>query len=127
MTAARAWTRVGHRVLNFLLIGGVVVQFYAAGWAAFGMPFTFHAVLGWCLIAASLLALPIAAVGHGRSRITLMSAALVLVLVMQPVFVFVLSAVSVHLTALHAVNGLLAFSLVVATEIRSRRATKGPS
>lgn len=122
MTAARAWARKGHRTVNLLLLCGVVAQFYAAGWAAFGMPFAFHAVLGWCLIAASLLGLPIAAVGHGRSRVTLMSAALVVVLALQPVFVFVLSAVSVHLAALHAVNGLVAFSLVVAIEARLRRA-----
>lgn len=125
MTAARALARKGHRALNLLLLCGVVIQFYAAGWAAFGMPFAFHAVLGWCLIALGILAAPIAAVGHGRSRITLMSAALVLVLALQPVFVFVLSAVSVHLAALHAANGLVAFSLVVAIELRSRPVSKG--
>lgn len=121
MGAIRAGARKVHRGLNLLLAIGIVVQFWAAGWAAFGKPFTFHAVLGWSLLAASLLLALVALLGYGAHRMTGASSALVLVLAMQPVFVFVLSSVSIALAALHPVNGLLALYLVLLMEARARR------
>ena len=116
MGVVRSAARKVHRGLNALLITGIVVQFYAAGWAAFGRPFTFHAVLGWSLIAASLVLSLAAFLGYGRHRMAATSAVLVLSLAMQPVFVFVLSSMSIALAALHPVNGLLALCLAVLME-----------
>lgn len=124
MGAIRDGARKVHRGLNALFLVAMVVQFYAAGWAAFGRPFTFHAVLGWALLAASLVLALVAVLGYGRHRMTATSAALVLALAMQPVFVFVLSSVSVALTALHPVNGLLALYLVLLMEKWARRPRK---
>lgn len=114
--AIRNGARRIHRGLNALLIGGLVVQFWAAGWAAFGRPFTVHALLGWSLLAASLLLVIVALVAYGRHRMSAASAALALSLAMQPVFVFVLSSVSIALAALHPVNGLLALGLTLLME-----------
>lgn len=120
MGVVRSAARKVHRGLNALLIAGIVVQFYAAGWAAFGRPFTFHAILGWALIAASLVLSLAALLGYGRHRMAATSAVLLLSLAMQPVFVFVLSSMSIALAALHPVNGLLALCLAVLMERRAR-------
>ena len=109
MERRSGWARVGHRYLNYLLIVGLLVQFWAAGWAVFGMPFTLHAALGWSLIPLSLLVTLSAVVGYGRHRMTGLSLLVCVMIILQPVLVFVLSAVSLAITALHPVNGLLAF------------------
>lgn len=121
MSLAREMARKAHRGLNVLLIGGMVVQFWAAGWAAFGQPFTIHALLGWSLLAASILLALLSATGYGKGGVTLASASLVVVLGLQPVFVFVLSEVSLVITAMHPVNGLLALYLVLWMEWRKHR------
>jgi len=123
----RRGLRAAHRVANALLLAGLVVQFYAAGWAAFGNPFTFHAVLGWALIPLALLSALLALAGTGRDRRSALAAALVGVLALQPVLVFVLSAISIAITALHPVNGLLAVALSVRLETLARRPSRGAS
>lgn len=121
MNLVRAIARKAHRGLNLLLIVGTVVQFWAAGWAAFGQPFTIHALLGWSLLGGSILLFLFSATGFGKDRITLASASLVVVLALQPVFVFVLSELSLVLTAMHPVNGLLALYLVLWMERRTHQ------
>lgn len=121
MRLAREIARRLHRGLNVLLIVGMVVQFWAAGWAVFGRPFTIHALLGWSLLGASVLLLLLSATGYGKGRVTLVSASLVVVLALQPVLVFVLWKVSLVLTAMHPVNGLLALYLVLWMEWRLHR------
>ncbi len=113
--------RGGHRMLNFVLLVAIPVQFYAAGLGAFGLPFTFHAVLGWSLIPTSLILSTLAVIGYGRHAVTGLSSLLFVVVAMQPVFVFVLSRVAIALTALHPVNGLVAFLLALGIERRVAR------
>jgi len=126
--AERSWRwfiATGHRVFNSLLLVGIVVQFWAAGWAVFGQPFTIHAVLGWVLMPVALLSLLAAALAYGLSRRTMWAAVLLLVLALQPVFVFVLSAVSIALAALHPVNGLAAFCIALFLQRRGTGAGDG--
>lgn len=108
-----SFTAKAHRALNLLLLVGIVAQFWAAGWAVFGQPFTTHAVLGWLLLPVALLSLLAAAVAYGWDRRTMWTAGLLLLLALQPVFVFVLSSVSIALAALHPVNGLAAFCIAL--------------
>ena len=109
-----------HRALNRLILIGILVQFYAAGLAVFGRPFTFHAILGWSLIPASLALMILALIYRRFDAISGLSALLFAVIALQPVFVFVLSSIAVEITALHPLNGLVAFLISIELETRSR-------
>ena len=107
--------------LHGLVAFAMVVQLYAAGVLVFGGPTAFHAVVGSALIPLSLLAALLAALGFRRHLVTWWSIALAGMVTMQPVFVYVLSGVSIYVTALHPLNGAVALWLSVVITLRVRR------
>lgn len=123
----RGGARCAHRLVNALLVAGIVVQVYLAGLAVFGESFTPHAVLGWSLIPLALISAGLAAMGCGWGRRTVVSLLLTVSIAMQPVFVFVLSAVAVELAAIHTLNALFALGLGVHLEALSRPAPAIPA
>ena len=107
--------------LNCIVAVALVVQLYAAGVLVFGGPIAFHAVLGWALIPLSFLAALLGAIEFRSHVVTWWSTALAGMVIMQPVFVFVLSGASIYVTALHPLNGAVALWLSVALALRVRR------
>jgi heme A synthase len=99
----------------------MVLQLYAAGVLVFGGPTDFHAVVGSALIPLSLLAALLAAIAFRGHRVTWWSTALAGMVIMQPVFVYVLSGVSIYITALHPLSGTVALWLSVVVALRVRR------
>ena len=120
------WARVTHRALCWLIMAGVVLQFYAAGLAAFGAAdFTLHAIVGSSLILATLLLVVFALLGGYRRGELLQSLVLLPLVILQPVLalveVFRVSAPAV--AAIHPVNGLLIF-LLLTNVIRCARGSR---
>ena len=102
-----------HRVLISTVALGVVVQFYAS-WLLLGGRPTVHAVVGWILIPLTLLAALVALVAHGwRHPRFLVTLAVLPFLILQPVIALSLAPISVYLGALHPVNGLLVYTLLL--------------
>jgi hypothetical protein len=116
----RNGARRAHRIVNAILLVGIVAQFYLAGLAIFGRSFAPHAVLGWSLIPLTLISTAIAGVGFGRDRRTTLSLLQTVAVAMQPVFIFVLSGVAIELAAVHTVSALFAFGLGIYLEQLAR-------
>ena len=112
--------------LHGIVAVALVVQLYAAGVLVFGGPIAFHAVLGSALIPMSLLAALLAAIGFRGHLVTWWSIALAGMVIMQPVFVYVLSGVSIYITYLHPLNGAVALWLSVVVALRVRRELRNP-
>ena len=115
----RRWARVGHGVIGWMLLLGILVQFYAAGLMIYGAPLL-HQLLGYVILLVAVVWTILGAVAAGWGTETKTGLALVVVLVLQPIFVFVLATQSRYLGALHPVNGLVAFTIVVAFIARER-------
>ncbi len=120
------WARVTHRALCWLIMAGLVLQFYAAGLAAFGAAdFTLHGIVGWSLILATILLMVFALLGGYRRGELLQSLVLLPLVILQPVLalveVFRVSAPAV--AAIHPVNGLLIF-LLLTNVIRCARGSR---
>ncbi len=109
-----------HRGLARMMLAAVVVQFYFAGLAAFGVAdFDAHAVTGWSLILASILLVIFSALGRtGKSAIVL-SGVVLAAIVAQPVLAIAPRATVPIISALHPVNAL---AIAMLLHVVSRRA-----
>lgn len=111
-----AWKRaaqVGHVALARLLFAGVLLQFYSSWLMLAGRP-QLHAIGGWVLILGGVFCAATAVVGFGvRGSRAKGAGVLFLLLSAQPLLAFVLAARSPFLGALHPVNGLLVFVLLM--------------
>lgn len=121
MTRTRRVLETLHRGVNLLLLVGIAAQFYAAGLAVWGVGYGFHAVLGWVLLGFAPLLLILALASHRLGPHAAFALLVTIGLVLQPVLVFVVAPWSRALGALHPLNALLVFSLLLATERRLRR------
>lgn len=96
-----------HRVLNLLLLIAVPLQFYAAGLAVFGASsFAMHSMLGQAMVPLALLSLVAAAVARPAGASPSRAAALLFLMILQPVLAFAPRASFPALSAVHPVVGL---------------------
>lgn len=104
-----------------VLVWGVALQFYLFGLLFYGVS-ELHRVLGWLLLLPAASAM-VAGLFLQRRRLGGIAAVLVLLVALQPIFVFTLAAVSPYLAALHPLNGLaiVVISWGLLTETRDRR------
>lgn len=96
-----------HRFLNGAVLLLVPVQFYAAGIGIFGAgTLQMHTILGWSMLLLSLFSLVSSVVARVGTEGVLQASALFLLIVLQPILVFVPRASFPAVSALHPVNGL---------------------
>lgn len=111
------------RGLVYLMAAGIVLQFYFAGLAAFGVTsFVPHAATGWILLLASLLLLIMSAIVRLGRQLILICALLFLAHVLQPVLAFLPRDTMPAVAAVHPVNALVIAGLL---SVVLRRAPRG--
>ena len=114
------WAMILHRGLARLMLAAVVVQFYFAGLAVFGVAdFDAHAVTGWSLILASILLLFLSALGRTGKSTMLLSGVVLATIVAQPLLAILPRDTMPIIAALHPVNAL---AIAVLLQVLSRRA-----
>ena len=107
------WARYVYRVIAYVVLAAVVLQFYFAGLAAFGAAkFDAHAVTGWALIPLSVLLTLFAALSRAGRRTVGCAGLGILLFILQPVLAFVPRVDAPAISALHTVNALLIFGLI---------------
>jgi uncharacterized membrane protein HdeD (DUF308 family) len=109
MAAPRASTvaRQLHRWLNRLILVAIPVQFYAAGLAIFGAAtFSTHMMLGWLLIALSLLSVVVSVIARHPGGSGWNPLVIFLLFLLQPILAFAPRAQAPAVSALHAAMGL---------------------
>ena len=97
-----------HRVLNYLILLAVPLQFYAAGLAVFGASsFAMHSMLGQAMIPLALLSFLASLFARVAGASPLRAAALMFLMILQPILAFAPRASFPAISAVHPVVGLL--------------------
>lgn len=110
-----------HRFLNQLVLIGVPIQVYAAGLALFaGTGFRMHNQLGRLMIAVSLLSVLVSLPARRLGASTGGALALFLLMMAQPMLVFVPRASLPALSAVHPVMALVVAVVAWRVEVRAR-------
>ena len=118
-TATASAARRVHRFLNYAILIGVPLQFYAAGLAVFGASsFAMHAMLGQAMVPLALLSFVASLIARRAGASAWRSLTLLLLLALQPILAFAPRASAPALSALHPAVGLLI--AVVAWQIERR-------
>ena len=108
---------VAHLWLNRAVLGGIAVQFYTIVLAMLGINgFAAHAVLGWTMLIVAALSLVSAGVSRMPvGRLVLPAAVLALVIV-QPLLALVSKSAFPMIYALHGANAVILLALAYRTE-----------
>jgi hypothetical protein len=118
-------TKRTHRVLNYLVLLLVPVQFFAAGLAVFGASsFRMHQQVGWLMQLLALLSFVVSILARKRGASVLRAFVLLLFMILQPVLAFVPRASMPELSALHPVVGLAIGVVAWQIEVRLRGTTR---
>ncbi len=99
------------RTCVFLYLGAIVLQFYAAGLAVFGVSsFMTHALFGYSMILGAIILLVLTFVAKLAGRVKILAVLVLILTVLQPVLALIRRPIYT-LSALHPVNGLLIFAI----------------
>jgi hypothetical protein len=105
--ALRPLCLASHRLLNGAVLLLVPVQFYAAGIGIFGAgSLQAHSLLGWSMLLLAFFSLVSSIVARAGTEGVLQASALLLLIILQPILVFVPRAAFPAVSALHPLNGL---------------------
>jgi hypothetical protein len=114
-------TKRAHRVLNYLVLILVPVQFFAAGLAVFGASsFAMHQRVGWLMQLLALLSFVLSIFARKRGASVFRPFLLLLFMILQPVLAFVPRASFPEISALHPVVGLAIGMVAWQIEVRLR-------
>jgi Family of unknown function (DUF6220) len=109
-----------HQGLAWVILAGVLLQFYLAGMALFGAAsFEFHRTLGYLLTVPILLLLILALVGLVGWRLIALSALLVILTIVQMMLPS-LRISAPWVAALHPVNALALLGVSVSIALQGR-------
>ena len=107
-----------HRWLAIAVFVGVLVQIYAAGLMLYGVQ-GLHRSFGYYVIMGAIVTVPLSLWAYGWRRVTKLQLLLTGLLILQPVFVFVLGRISPFIGGFHALDAAVA-TLIAWEIVRSR-------
>jgi hypothetical protein len=125
LTRTARMAEIAHLWLNRALLAGIALQFYTVGLAAVGVDgFIAHAVLGWTMLIVAGLSLATAAVSRQSTKGLLLPAAVLALVIAQPLLALVSKSAFPMIYALHGANAVILLALAFRTDrvaVRARR------